>query len=139
MTYQLNFPIRYRFKTTEVGITIPFSLKQGEWRVSGEAKVDTGSEFCFFQRELADRLRIDVEDGFPIRLSTLTGGLTAYAHTVELDTLGIRFESLVLFTSAYGTTRNILGRQGWLEHLHLALTMNDETVYLDSAYSQDTL
>jgi predicted aspartyl protease len=139
MAYQLGFPLRYHFKTTDVGIAVPFSLRLNEWAVSGEAKIDTGSEFCFFQRELADRLRIEVEDGYPIRLGTLAGTITAYAHTVELDTLGIRFESLVLFTSAYETTRSILGRRGWLENLHLALTMDDEMLYLRPAYSQDPL
>lgn len=139
MDYKLIFPIKYQFKTTEIGVTIPFSLKLNEREVDGRAKVDTGSEFCLFQREIADELGIEVEDGFPLSITTLSGGFTTYAHTVQINTLGIIFESTVLFTPSYGTTRNILGRRGWLENLHLALTMDDETIYLRSIYSLDEL
>jgi hypothetical protein len=79
------------------------------------------------------------EDGYVVSLSTLTGIFTAYAHTVNLNTFGIAFESTVLFSPAYTTNRNILGRIGWLDNLHLALTMNDEMIYLNPAYSEETL
>ncbi|HWQ34238.1 MAG TPA: aspartyl protease family protein [Blastocatellia bacterium] len=122
-----------------MGIVVPFSLGSNGLEVFGEARVDTGSEYCLFQREIADELQIEVEDGFLVRLSTLIGNFTAYAHTVNLNVLGIRFESTVLFTPAYGTTRNLLGRAGWLNNLHLALTMDDEMIYLNPAYSQENL
>ncbi len=124
MSYQLDFQIKHRFKLTEVGITIPVGLAAGDRSLVCDAKVDTGAEFCFFQRELADRLNLDVESGMTVKINTLTGSLTAYGHRLTLHTLGLAFESTLLFNSAYGTTRNLLGRRGWLEHLHLGLTMD---------------
>lgn len=135
MEFHLSFPVRRRFLATEAGIQIPCSLKRNDAVVSLYAKVDPGSEYCLFRRETAEDLQIEVEDGFPVGLSTLAGSFTAYAHTVVLETYGIQFELVVLFNPARNTTRNILGRIGWLNNLHLGLTMDDETIYLGPAYS----
>lgn len=139
MSHQLSFAIRHHFTTTDTGITIPVTLMLSGLKVTGPAKVDTGSEWCLLQREMADELQIEVMDGIPIRMGTLLGTFTAYAHTVELQTLGLSFESTVLFTTAYGAPRNILGRRGWLEHLHLGLTMDEEAIYLNSIYPTENL
>jgi len=135
MEFHLNFPVRRQFRTSENGIIIPCSLLSGNLIIDSYAKVDTGSEYCLFQREVAEELQIEVENGFPIKLSTLTGSFTCYAHTVLLDTFGIQFESVVLFHPGRNTSRNILGRVGWLNNLHLGLTMDDELIYLGPAYS----
>lgn len=135
MEFELSFPVRRRFLTTEVGIQIPCSLMRNDAVVSLYAKVDPGSEYCLFRREIAEDLQIEVEDGFPVGLSTLAGSFTAYAHTVVVETYGIQFESVVLFNPARNTNRNILGRVGWLNHLHLGLTMDDEMIYLGPAYT----
>jgi predicted aspartyl protease len=139
MAHQLNFSIRHHFVTPDFGITVPVQLERDGRITFCEARVDTGSEYCFFQRELADALGLDVLEGEAVNINTLAGRLTAYAHTVELETLGIRFESVVLFTAAYGSPRNLLGRRGWLNNLHLGLTMDDETIYLNPAYGSENL
>lgn len=134
LDFQLTFPSARTFRTTEIGITIPISVEYGDRKVIGAAKIDTGSEYCLFQHELAEELGIDVETGFPVKLNTLTGSFVGYAHTVKLTTFEISFESLVLFSPFDGTKRNILGRVGWLNNLHLGLTMDDEMIYLGPAY-----
>jgi hypothetical protein len=139
MTTWLNFPIQHHFKTTVSGIVIPCQLEQNGVQAGFEAKVDSGAEFCLFTREIAEELEIDVADGYGIRLDTLAGGLTAYAHAVTLHTLGLSFESLVLFHPAYGSRRNLLGRNGWLNNLHLALTMDDDMIYLNPIASNKNL
>jgi len=136
MEFQLSFPIRRRFKTTEIGLVIPCLLERNGIAVSFEAKVDTGSEYCLFRREVAEELQIEVEDGFPVKLSTLAGSLTGFAHTVVLSTFELQFESTVLFNQDSSTNRNILGRVGWLNNLHFGLRMDDEMIYLGPAYSQ---
>jgi hypothetical protein len=133
MATQLIFPISYRFENTDVGIVIPCMVECNAVQAKFHAKVDPGSEYCLFSRELADELGIEVLDGLPVRLSTLADGLTANAHWVTLHTLGIRFESFVLFHPAYGADRNILGRRGWLNNLHMALTMDNEMIHLKSS------
>ncbi len=139
MPHQLSFQIKYHFTEIDGGITIPAGLMADNYTLVCEAKIDSGAEYCLFQRELAERLNLDVESGIPVRLKTLAGSLTAYGHSITLETLGLAFESTVLFTAGYGTKRNILGRNGWLNNLHLALTMDDEMVYLSHAWSQENL
>src|SRR5215210_9174445 len=136
MDFQLSFPICRRFQTTEIGIVIPCRLERNGIVVNFGAKVDPGSEYCLFRREVADNLQIEVEDGVPVRLGTLAGSLTGFAHTVVISTFELEFESTVLFNPAYGTNRNILGRIGWLNNLHLGLTMDDEMIYLGPTYPQ---
>lgn len=133
MEFHLNFPIRHHFHSSEKGIVIPCSLWRGGGVADLYAKVDSGSEYCLFQREVAEELQIEVESGFPVKLNTLTGLFTGYAHTVLLDTLGVQFESVVVFHPGYNTSRNILGRVGWLNNLHLGLTMDDDMIYLAPA------
>lgn len=132
--FQLSFPIRRRFQATDIGIVIPCSLERNGIIVDLDAKVDPGAEYCLFKREVAESLQIEVEDGFPVPLSTLAGTLTGFAHTVVLKTFELQFESTVLFNPAYDAGRNILGRIGWLNNLHLGLTMDDEMIYLGPAY-----
>ena len=136
MEFQLNFPIRSCFLTAGVGIVIPCSLERAGIIVDFNAKVDPGSEYGLFRRELADELQLVVEDGVPVRLGTLAGSLTCFAHTAVINTFELKFESTVLFNPAYGTNRDILGRIGWLNNLNLALTMDDEMIYLGPASSQ---
>lgn len=134
MSLHLDFSVRYRFRTTYAWIVIPCLVEQNGLVANFEAKVDTDSEYCLLRRELAEELFINVEDGLPVPLHTLAGSFTAYAHTVVLTTSDIQFESTVLFNAAAGVDRNILGRTGWLNNLHLGLTMDDETIYLRPAY-----
>jgi hypothetical protein len=61
------------------------------------AHVDTGVSFCIFQRRHAVRVRIAVESGVPMRISTVAGGFLAYAHRVALGVLGIEVEATVYF------------------------------------------
>jgi len=139
MSYQLDFKIKYRYQNAPAGIAIPVSLTVGDLSTEVNAKLDTGAEFCFFQREIAEDLGLDVESGDLLRMATLVGSLTAYGHRVKLHTLGLAFESEVFFAAVYGMPRNLLGRRGWLEHLHLALMMDDETIYFNSIYPTENL
>jgi hypothetical protein len=75
-------------------------------------------------------LGIVVESGHPKQLSTLAGSLMAYGHEVELETLGLRFQSLIYFPESYTVRRNILGRQGWLQLVKLGLIDYDCELYL---------
>lgn len=102
----------------------------------GYGKVDTGAEFCLFQRDYADELGLDIESGRAIRLSTLTGSFVAYGHRVVIQTFDLAFESTVYFAEFYGLNRNILGRNGWMEHLDLGLSIRRSEIYLELASKQ---
>jgi predicted aspartyl protease len=83
--------------------------------------VDTGASFCVFERAQAERLGIDVESGEPLRISTAVSGFDAYAHELTLTVLGIETVSTVYFAKEESFTRNVLGRQGWLDRVKLGL------------------
>lgn len=79
---------------------------------------------------MADELKIDVENGYRQEFSTLGGGIIAYAHEIELETLGLRFQSYVYFAESYAINRNLLGRQGWLGLIIFALDDYRSELYL---------
>ena len=132
MAFQIDFQAKENYQSLEAGITIGAVLRYGNSETFCAAKIDTGSQVCLFTRILADSLEIDVESGFRETFSTLAGGITAYAHEVELETLGLRFQSYVYFAESYAIQRNLLGRQGWLQLVTLGLNDYKSELYLSS-------
>jgi hypothetical protein len=132
MPFPLNFNIRYEYDSLRSGIFIPVTLRLGETAIPCDAEVDTGSQVCIFQRELGVSLGVDVETDHRIVLSSLGGSLGAFGHSVTLHTLGLEFDSVVYFAEDYNLPRNILGRDGWLRKLRLAVVDYDAEIYFSS-------
>jgi hypothetical protein len=68
-------------------------------------------------------------------METLTGVFKAYGHEVTLVTFDLAFEVMVYFAADYGLSRNLLGRNGWLQQVRLGLCDYDEMLYV-SAYDE---
>ncbi len=49
---------------------------------------------------------------------------------MTLHTIGADFESIVYFAANPGLPRNLLGREGWLQKVMLAVIDYDAAVYL---------
>ena len=128
--YQLDFQKYSQYDSFESGITVEAILRFGDAETSCFAKVDTGAEICLFRREIGEFLEIVVESGYKKRLSTLVGGLSVFGHNVELETLGLKFETLVYFAEDYALDRNLLGRQGWLQLIRLGLDDYKSEIYI---------
>ena len=135
MPHQLEFDIEYRYASIKGGIWIPAILSAGADSTGVEAKVDTGCEYCVFQREVADQLGLEVESGYRLRLGSPGGDVETYTHLIRLETLGLSFDSVVCFRADYGFTRNLLGRNGWLNQVKLAVIDYEETLFI-SPYNQ---
>ena len=86
-----------KIRLTQTGITVNVILRYGNLEQLCPAKIDTGSDACLFSRTVADFLEIDVESGYRENFGTLTSNLVAYQHEIELKTLGLRFQTKVLF------------------------------------------
>ena len=112
------------------GITVPVCLICGESVVEVIAKVDTGTEFCLFERSVGEELGLKMDSGVESRLSTLGGSLAVYGHEVTMQTFDYQFESFVYFAQDPGINRNFLGRNGWLEHFRVAIVHYDRDLYL---------
>jgi hypothetical protein len=130
MPYQLNFAKRQTYDSLEVGITIETILRYGTKQAVCAAKVDTGAHSCIFEREVGERLGLDIESGYQKPFGTLTGSFVAFGHEVVLETLGLVFDTMVYFPQEYGIRRNLLGRQGWLQAVRLGLVDYDCEIYL---------
>ena len=127
----IDYKARYVYERTSVGIEIPSVLIVGDVEVRLNAKVDTGAEFCIFQRAYAEQLEIDVETG--MRESILTAGgtrFTVYGHEVRMCCLEWEFDTFVYFAEAPGFNRNVVGRTGWLQKFRFGLVEADSTLYL---------
>lgn len=130
MNHQLNFAVKHIYNSLGVGITIKATLRSGKIYTICDVKVDTGSEFCLFARELGEELDIDIETGFKTNLITLSGGLAAYGHGLELETLGLKFDTFVYFAADYSLPRNLLGRQGWFQLIKFGLDDYASEIYV---------
>jgi len=95
------------------------------------ALIDSGSTFSVFTREIADEMRIEVVQGRVQRLSTLGGSLLAYEHEIEIEiTPNIHYKTEVLF-SEYPVPRNLLGHNGFFDHVAVALRSKFGLIYLN--------
>jgi hypothetical protein len=75
-------------------------------------------------------LGLEIEDGHRREFDSIAGSLIAYGHSVTLHTLGLAFDSVVYFAANYGLRRNLLGREGWLSKVRLAIVDYDSEVFL---------
>jgi len=127
---QLSFAHEYPYPDKPDGITVPTQLSYGGETITVNAKVDTGARYCLFRREHAEEIGVPVERGIPILLDTLGGPLEAFGHEVIIETCGLVTEGLVCFAKYPRLRRNLLGREGWLRKLRLAVIDYDNMLYL---------
>lgn len=135
MPYPLSFRVRYAYKSSDRGVSVPVSLSAGPETVKLFANVDTGADYCLFERGFAEALLIEVERGTPSGFSTAAGEFRAYGHELTLVALGVEVHALVYFFENPHIRRNVLGRNGWLNRVRLGLVDYDSVVYL-SAYDE---
>lgn len=135
MPHELTFQLAHQYNSLRQGIEIEVILKFGYEAIPAEAKIDPGAEVCLFRREQGEMLGLEIESGYRILLDSLAGSLVAYGHSVTLHTLGLEFDSMVYFAADYGLRRNLLGREGWLQKVRLAVVDYETTLYL-SPYQQ---
>jgi len=131
----VSFEKVFEYNTLKTGITVLVVLKYNGKEVDFEAKIDTGATNCVFERKHAERLGIDVESGEFMRFHTAAGNFDAYAHEVGVSVLEIETFSRVFFAKEESFTRNVLGRQGWLDRVKLGL-IDYEGKLLLSAYGE---
>jgi len=128
----LTFSQVYNYDTRKAGITVEVNIKHFEQELNTDAKVDTGASFCIFSRKEGEHLGIEIESGDAMRISAATGSFLAYGHEVTITVLGIETFSTVYFAADENFTRNVLGRQGWLDRVRLGLVDYQGRLYLNS-------
>jgi len=129
-TLVFEHAIEYLDSPRNVGITIEITLIRGNRRRRIQAKIDTGAEYCIFQRDYADALDLDVTSGELITFDSAGGPFTAWGHYVTIESFDFQHEALVFFSDTYGFRRNLLGRRGWIEHVQLGLIDYQSKLYV---------
>lgn len=117
----LEFDVLHEYSLFKVGITLEAILKSGSLCVDVEAKIDTGSTYCIFERHHGEGLDLEIESGTPVEIGTATGSFRAFGHELTLIVLGIETISTVYFAESDYFDRNVLGRIGWLDRVKLGL------------------
>jgi len=130
MSDTIEFEISHEYDTREIGITVKTKLAHGKEFVEFYAKVDTGSSYCIFERIHGENIGIDIESSDEIKISTVAGTFPAYGHELTLSVLGIETASTVYFAKEESFTRNVLGRQGWLDRVKLGLIDYEGKLFL---------
>ena len=134
MEETVSYSKQYLYDTLKIGITVPVRLALNDSIAAFEAKLDTGSANCIFERVHGENLGLVIESGEKQKFSTATGTFTAYAHEISLTVLDIEVYTRVYFAEDVNYHRNVLGRQGWLDRVKLGL-IDYEGKLLLSVYS----
>lgn len=130
MPESIEFDVVYKYNLHSVGITVPAMLSFGDKTAEIDAKIDTGSTYCVFQRLHGELLDIEIESGLRIEIGTPVGSFSAFGHELTLTVLDIQTFSTVYFAKSEFFDRNVLGRTGWLDRLKLGLIDSEGIVLL---------
>jgi hypothetical protein len=94
MAETIEFDQTYLYNIYDIGITVPVQLFYSDKDVEFDAKVDTGSTYCIFQRLHGELLGLEIENGIPVNVNTATGNfrinLNGSRHRIRFDRLFCR-------------------------------------------------
>lgn len=135
MAETLEFDKTYLYNIYNVGITVSVQLFDADKDVEFDAKIDTGSTFCVFQRLHGELLGLEIENGTPVEIGTATGSFRAYGHELTPSVLGIETAATVYFAENDYFNRNVLGRIGWLDRVKFGLIEQEGKLFL-SGYTK---
>ena len=136
MSLQLTFEKLIGYDINKTGITVAVELRLGESSSVFETKIDTGSTYCVFGRIYGERLGLDIEAGERQRIGTVAGSFLAFGHWVTLTVEGFTFDSMVFFAEDENFSRNVLGRNGWLDRVIIGINDYDGKIYLSRYESE---
>ncbi|MGH9719211.1 MAG: aspartyl protease family protein [Bryobacteraceae bacterium] len=130
MIYRLPFRQRHSYSDS---IQVPVVLSLGARSVDLKAHLDTGAQYCLFERDFGERLGLATESGQPRFFVAATGDkFAAFGFEIDLEVLGFTVTSTVFFARDPGFRKNVLGRNGWLNKFRVALIDHDSLLYLDT-------
>ena len=133
--YAIEFETIHNYDTLKTGIALPVTLGYNSLTIDFEAKLDTGSSHCIFERRFGESIGLEIENGTLEKFGTATNGFIAFGHELTISVLGIETYAMVYFAESEYFTRNVLGRQGWLDRVKLGL-IDYEGKLLLSTYSE---
>lgn len=129
--YTLTFDEKIRYPDDVQGINLDVIIsKHTDNPVSATVKLDTGSTFCIFQRFYAELLGIEVEKGTRETIRTAKGSFTAYGHEILIKFSNLEWEAVVYFAQDESFPVSVLGRNGFLNKINIAIIDYEQLLYL---------
>lgn len=132
MIHTLDFSHLVEYDAGLPGISLDVEISVVGSSAALSAKVDTGSTNCVFARKYGEQLRLNIEDGELVRISTATGIFTTHRHFVPLSFLDYSYSAGICFAADENFSRNVLGRNWFLNQFLLGLNDYDGKLYLSS-------
>ena len=130
MNHKIEFEKLVRYDAGQPGITLSTELRMGNDSVVFEAKIDTGSTFCVFERQHGEAVGIEIETGLPDKVGTATGSFQVFGHQVTLVIEDYEFDAMIYFAAEENFGRNVLGRHGAIENLAIGIIDYNGELYL---------
>ncbi len=126
----LEFDAVHEYSLFKIGIAVDATLRNGDFSVEIDSRIDTGSTYCVFERHYGETLDFNVESGIAVSIGTATGSFRAFGHELILSVLGIETVSTVYFAESDLFDRNVLGRIGWLDRVKMGLIEREGKLFL---------
>lgn len=131
--HTLTFDERIKYPDDKQGINLEVNiLKDAINPISAIVKLDTGSTFCIFQRVYADLIDIEVEKGEKEIIRSAKGNFTAYGHEITIRFSNLEWEAIVYFAQDESFPVSVLGRNGFLNKIDIAVIDYEQLLYLKS-------
>lgn len=128
--YSLRFSHRHGYDEYPA-ITLPVILiSDSKLRVGLQAKLDTGSTYCIFEKRYAEWLEMDLTSGTPTRIETPTGSFYCYGHELTLSAFDFEWHAVVYFAEHEGFRTSVVGRVGFLDRLKVGIVDYEQLLYL---------
>ena len=132
MIHSLNFAhlVAYDAGLPGISLDVEISVVGSIARLS--AKIDTGATNCVFARKYGEQLGLNIEDGELVRMGTVTGSFVTHRHFVTLSFLNFSYDAGICFAADESFSRNVLGRNWFLNQVLLGLNDYEGQLYLQS-------
>lgn len=133
--YSLTFEKRIEYSEYQKGIGLNIVLIADDRNpVSAIAKLDTGSEFCLFQRKYAELPDLEVEKGIKNPMRTINSSFNTYGHEIKLLLSDFEISTTIYFPE-FEIPRSVVGRTGFLDVLKIGLVEYEQLLYF-SLYNE---
>jgi hypothetical protein len=129
--FTLTFDEKVEYADDAQGINLDVIIsKQTDNSIAATVKLDTGSTFCIFQRFYAELLGIEVENGTRETIRTAKGSFTAFGHEVSIKFSNLEWDAIVYFAQDESFPVSVLGRNGFLNKINIAIIDYEQLLYL---------
>ncbi len=128
--YSLEFAHLHSYSAFPA-ITVPIVLRSDlNTSVDCQAKVDTGSTNCIFEKRYAEWLDLDLTSGALTRIETPTGSFYCYGHELTVSVFDLEWQAVVYFAEHDAFRISVVGRVGFLDRLKVGIVDYEQLLYL---------